>query len=51
METIRKGAREGGLHRDNILAASTVQQAMELARSLGGDSKMVLLLNDLTDNY
>jgi len=50
-EAIRKGAREGGLHRDNILAAATVQQAMELARGLSGDNKMVLLLNDLTDNY
>ena len=29
----------------------TEEQAMEFARSLGGDSKMVLLLNDLTDNY
>ena len=51
VEAIRKGAREGGLHRDNILSASTVQQAMELARGISGDSKMVLLLNDLTDNY
>ena len=50
-EAIRKGAREGGLHRDNSLAAATVQQAMELARGLSGDNKMVLLLNDLTDNY
>ena len=51
VDAIAKGAREGGLHRDNIHPAATVQQAMELARSLPGDSKMVLLLNDLTDNY
>jgi len=51
VDAICKGAREGGLHRDSIHSAATVQQAMELARSLSGDSKMVLLLNDLTDNY
>lgn len=48
---IREGAREGGLHRDNIRAAATVQEAMEQARALPGEGKMVLLLNDLTDNY
>jgi len=51
VDAIRSGAREGGLHRDSIHSAATVQQAMDLARSLSGDSKMVLLLNDLTDNY
>ena len=51
VDAICKGAREGGLHRDSIHSAATVQQAMDLARSLSGDSKMVLLLNDLTDNY
>ncbi|MBQ4578967.1 MAG: UDP-N-acetylmuramoyl-tripeptide--D-alanyl-D-alanine ligase [Clostridia bacterium] len=51
VDAIQKGAREGGLHRDSIHAAATVQQAMELARGLSGDDKMVLLLNDLTDNY
>jgi len=51
VDAIQQGAREGSLHRDNIHAAATVQQAMELARSLSGDNKMVLLLNDLTDNY
>ena len=50
-EAIRKGARESGLHRDNILAADTVQEAIAMARSLPLDNKMVLLLNDLTDNY
>ncbi len=50
-EYIRKGAREGGMHRDNILACATVQEAMEAARALPGQDKMVLLLNDLTDNY
>ena len=50
-EAIRQGAREAGLHRDNIRTAATVQDAMELARAQTGDSKMVLLLNDLTDNY
>ena len=51
VDAIQKGAREGSLHRDNIHTAATVQQAMELARGLSGDNKMVLLLNDLTDNY
>ena len=51
MDAIQAGAREGGLHRDSIHGAATVQQAMELARTLSGDDKMVLLLNDLTDNY
>jgi UDP-N-acetylmuramoyl-tripeptide--D-alanyl-D-alanine ligase len=50
-EAIRKGARENGLHRDNIQAAATVQEAIAMARSLPFDNKMVLLLNDLTDNY
>lgn len=48
---IREGARDAGLHRDRVLEADTVQQAMDLARSLQGEGKMVLLLNDLTDNY
>ena len=51
VDAIRSGAREAGLHRDNIHAAATVQQAMETARALSGNDKMVLLLNDLTDNY
>ena len=51
-EAIRQGAREGGLHRDRILEAKTVQQAMELARGLPAEEgRFVLLLNDLTDNY
>ena len=50
-EAIRRGAREGGLHRDSIQTADTVQQAMDMARALPGEGKMVLLLNDLTDNY
>lgn len=50
-EAIRRGAREGGLHRDSIRTADTVQQAMDMARALPGEGKMVLLLNDLTDNY
>ena len=29
----------------------TLQQAMDMARALPGEGKMVLLLNDLTDNY
>ena len=51
VDAIQQGAREGSLHRDNIHAAATVQQAMETARALSGNDKMVLLLNDLTDNY
>ena len=44
--------KELSLLENEILAGKMyVQQAMELARSLSGDSKMVLLLNDLTDNY
>ncbi len=50
-EAIRKGAKAAGLHRDNIHAAATVQDAMAFARNLPGQGKMVLLLNDLTDNY
>ncbi len=50
-EAIRKGAREGGLHRDNIHAAATIQEALAFARQLPPENKMVLLLNDLTDNY
>lgn len=50
-EAIRQGAREAGLHRDSIREADTVQEAMAIARSLPGEGKMVLLLNDLTDNY
>lgn len=51
-EAIRQGAREGGLHRERILEAKTVQQAMELARGLPAEEgRFVLLLNDLTDNY
>jgi translation initiation factor IF-3 len=33
------------------LGIVTIQQAMETARALSGNDKMVLLLNDLTDNY
>ncbi len=48
---IRKGAKEAGLHRDNIHAAATIQEALAFAQGLPGEGKMVLLLNDLTDNY
>ena len=34
-----------------VIAAETVQEAMAMARALPGEGKMVLLLNDLTDNY
>ncbi len=50
-EAIRKGAKDAGLHRDNIHAAATIQEAMAFAAGLPGQGKMVLLLNDLTDNY
>lgn len=50
-QAIRQGAREAGLHWDAIFACDTVQKAMEQARALSGEGKMVLLLNDLTDNY
>ncbi len=48
---IRLGAGESGMQAEVIHAADTVQQALALARSLPGEDKMVLLLNDLTDNY
>lgn len=48
---IQEGARAAGLHRDRILSAPTVQEAMAQARALPGEGKLVLLLNDLTDNY
>ena len=48
---IRSGAGQAGMEAGHILSADTVQQAMEQARALPGSAKMVLLLNDLTDNY
>ena len=51
VSAIQEGARAAGLHRDRILSAPTVQEAMAQARALPGASKLVLLLNDLTDNY
>ena len=48
---IQEGARAAGLHRDRVLSAPTVQEAMAQARALPGAGKLVLLLNDLTDNY
>ena len=50
-EAIEAGAKEAGLCASAILRADTVQEAMTLARSARLDDKMVLLLNDLTDNY
>ena len=50
-EAIEAGAKEAGLCASAILRADTVQEAMTLARSARLDEKMVLLLNDLTDNY
>lgn len=52
-EAIRQGAREAGLHREHILSAKTVQEAMAMAQSLSApeEGRFVLLLNDLTDNY
>lgn len=53
LEAIRQGAREAGLHREHILEAKTVQEAMSMAQSLSvpEEGRFVLLLNDLTDNY
>ncbi len=48
---IRRGAQEAGLEPAHIVQADTVQQAVDQARALPGSPKMVLLLNDLTDNY
>jgi UDP-N-acetylmuramoyl-tripeptide--D-alanyl-D-alanine ligase len=50
-EAIEAGAKEAGLCASAILRTDTVQEAMTLARSARLDDKMVLLLNDLTDNY
>ena len=50
-EAIREGAKAAGLSPARILEARDVQQAMAQAGALPGGSKMVLLLNDLTDNY
>ena len=50
-EAIEAGAKEAGLAETAILRAATVQDAMAMARSARLDDKMVLLLNDLTDNY
>ena len=50
-EAIEAGAKEAGLAETAVLRAATVQDAMVMARSARLDDKMVLLLNDLTDNY
>ena len=50
-EAIEAGAKEAGLAETAILRAATVQDAMAMARSARLEDKMVLLLNDLTDNY
>ena len=50
-EAIEAGAKEAGLAETAVLRAATVQDAMAMARSARLEDKMVLLLNDLTDNY
>ncbi len=50
-DAILTGAKEGGMAESAILRADTVQEAMTMARSAHLQDKMVLLLNDLTDNY
>ena len=50
-DAILAGAKEGGLAEQAILRADTVQEAMTMARTARLEEKMVLLLNDLTDNY
>ena len=50
-DAIMAGAKESGLAEQAILRADTVQEAMTMARGARLDEKMVLLLNDLTDNY
>ena len=50
-DAIFSGAKEGGMAESAILRADTVQEAMTMARGVRLEDKMVLLLNDLTDNY
>ena len=50
-DAIEAGAKEAGLAEAAVLRANTVQDAMAMARSARLEDKMVLLLNDLTDNY
>lgn len=50
-DAILTGAAEAGMAQGAILRADTVQQAMVMARNARLEDKMVLLLNDLTDNY
>lgn len=50
-DAILAGAKEGGMEESAILRADTVQEAMTMARGARLEEKMVLLLNDLTDNY
>lgn len=50
-DAILTGARAGGMAESAILRADTVQDAMMMARAARLEEKMVLLLNDLTDNY
>ncbi len=50
-DAILAGAKEGGMAESAILRANTVQEAMAMARGARLEDKMVLLLNDLTDNY
>ena len=50
-DAIEAGAKAAGLAEAAVLRANTVQDAMAMARSARLEDKMVLLLNDLTDNY
>lgn len=50
-EAIRRGAEQAGLPAAYITRTDTVQEAMRQAAGLPLTDKMVLLLNDLTDNY
>jgi len=48
---IRKGAFDAGFSHEKIYSAKDLNEAMAHVRSLKVPDKMVLLLNDLTDNY
>ena len=51
IEAIRRGALQAGLTESQLFQVETVQEAMILATQMQLPDKMVLLLNDLTDNY
>jgi len=50
-QLVREGLIKSGFSEEKAVSVKTVQEAFDFIRSLSEEQKMLLLLNDLPDNY